>query len=84
MPLRRNRRSARRPARKNRRRAQPRRRSTRRSMNPMKMGCKIVEVEEFSAVGANSGSIIFLNYQISQERQKSPRTISFTDAKKLR
>jgi len=55
MPLRR----ARRPARKNRRRAQPRRRSTRRrTMNPMKMGCKIVEVEEFSAVGAHSGNII--------------------------
>ena len=29
-----------------------------RKMNPMKLGCKIVEVEEFNATGANVGGII--------------------------
>ena len=57
MPLRR-RSTRRRPARRARR---PVRRSGRRSgrrMNPMAMGCKVVEVEEFSATGANVGGIV--------------------------
>jgi len=43
------------------RRRRPARRSGRRSgrrMNPMAMGCKVVEVEEFSATGANVGGIV--------------------------
>lgn len=53
------RRARRRPARRGRKRvARPRRRVARRSMNPMKMGCKIVEVEEFIATGANVGGLV--------------------------
>lgn len=45
------------------RRARPARRlrratRSRRSMNPMSMGCKIVEVEEYNATGANVGGIV--------------------------
>jgi len=50
------RRARRRPARRVRKVRKVRR--GRRSMNPMKMGCKIVEVEEFNATGANVGGVV--------------------------
>ena len=55
-------RNRRRPARA--RRARPRRaralraRNPRRSINPMALGCKVVEVDEFNATGANVGGIV--------------------------